>query len=615
MKVKIVLICFLILNVLSIDARGQWTENQAWEWINRIGVIKGFNQPEAPYPSMSLDERMAVAKRIGLNNVRFWVGDGGDADTVISKIRRIVEAGERHGITSSPVLVAPVPKQYYFSKGHDTACLKVTEQFVKRVIGAFAEDKRVILWDLWNEPGNYAPSVEHIVLEFKLLQRITIWARSVDPVQALSSSIFWRDDVLDRNRDEASRWAWKVEAMMDVHNFHDYVCGDLPGGYTDKTLSALRQISNRPLICTECMTRVNNSGLDRTFAIFAPNNVHWYLWGLHMCDANWDVKWNRSTYDPYEPGFHNLLRPDGEPIDYRDIELIRNFAFTDGKAVDPGLELTGRWPIDRAWRWMSRGPVKGLVLSSESDIESVTAGFNSVTVKLSFDLYAHDKDAFYQSFESLLADADKRGLTVLPVLLTDEDVKVGGQKILPYIDDVINRYYYDGRIQGWDLWRHPGKLLSDSAATIKMVRSVFREARQQWPNQPVMMTPWVSVKDMPADFDYWKALVHGHGKRGGWAQLQYGGASSDELTWEIWRMSDCIAFSSSQDAKKTGWIKAVAYRYGRPIICTFFSTDSEKGDAEVLDNFSRSHVFWYAEKAPSSESLSSFHFAPITTKH
>ena len=34
-------------------ARKQWTEKQAWKWQEEVGVIKGFNEPNPAYPSMT----------------------------------------------------------------------------------------------------------------------------------------------------------------------------------------------------------------------------------------------------------------------------------------------------------------------------------------------------------------------------------------------------------------------------------------------------------------------------------------------------------------------------------------------------------------------------------
>ena len=53
--------------------RPQWTEEEAWEWHHKVGIIKGFNEPLPAYPGMSRREILKQAKELGFNSVRFWV--------------------------------------------------------------------------------------------------------------------------------------------------------------------------------------------------------------------------------------------------------------------------------------------------------------------------------------------------------------------------------------------------------------------------------------------------------------------------------------------------------------------------------------------------------------
>ena len=123
----------------------------------------------------------------------------------------------------------------------------------------------------------------------------------------------------------------------------------------------LQKISNRPLICTEAIARTKGSTFPRSFIPFSKHQIHFYTWGLYMCDMNWTVTWGRSSYEPFEPMFHELLHPDGEPYDRRELDWLRNFKFSTGNEdVDPGAELTERWTKDRAWKWMVTGPIKGI---------------------------------------------------------------------------------------------------------------------------------------------------------------------------------------------------------------------------------------------------------------
>ena len=66
------------------------------------------------------------------------------------------------------------------------------EAYVKGVVGAFANDKRILGWDVWNEPdntndGSYAsgepPNKVELVLA--LLPRVYEWARAAGATQPL----------------------------------------------------------------------------------------------------------------------------------------------------------------------------------------------------------------------------------------------------------------------------------------------------------------------------------------------------------------------------------------------------------------------------------------------
>lgn len=70
------------------------------------------------------------------------------------------------------------------------------ETYVKDVIGTFANDNRILGWDLWNEPywrGNDQTQKKAVST---LLPQVFEWARSVDPIQPLTSAVF-ADDYLD----------------------------------------------------------------------------------------------------------------------------------------------------------------------------------------------------------------------------------------------------------------------------------------------------------------------------------------------------------------------------------------------------------------------------------
>ena len=74
------------------------------------------------------------------------------------------------------------------------------EKYVKGVVGAFANDPRILAWDIWNEPDNEGGGAYHAEepknkteLVDGLLPQAFKWARAEHPVQPLTSGV-WTGD-------------------------------------------------------------------------------------------------------------------------------------------------------------------------------------------------------------------------------------------------------------------------------------------------------------------------------------------------------------------------------------------------------------------------------------
>ena len=67
------------------------------------------------------------------------------------------------------------------------------EKYVTDMLTAFRDDDRILVWDLYNEPGNPKRGCESL----PLLQELFKWARTVNPSQPLTASTVrsrdWRD--------------------------------------------------------------------------------------------------------------------------------------------------------------------------------------------------------------------------------------------------------------------------------------------------------------------------------------------------------------------------------------------------------------------------------------
>lgn len=99
------------------------------------------------------------------------------------------------------------------------------EAYVKDVVGAFANDDRVLYWDLWNEPngngsvGDYGGEdpANKWELVLNLLPQIFQWARSVKPKQPLTICFQQGEYVDDGWLDEMNE---VIVNNSDIITFH-----------------------------------------------------------------------------------------------------------------------------------------------------------------------------------------------------------------------------------------------------------------------------------------------------------------------------------------------------------------------------------------------------------
>jgi len=201
------------------------------------------------------------------------------------------------------------------------------EKYVKGVVGAFAGDKRILAWDLWNEPDNgndssYAKgepkNKNEIVLG--LLPQVFAWARTEHPTQPLTSGL-WHGEWA--SLDVMPPLAHVQVEQSDVISFHNY-------GWPEEFEQRVQQLQqfHRPLICTEYMARGAGSLFDTVLPVAHKYRVGAINWGLVAGKSQTYLPWD-SWQHPYidrQPTiwFHDVFHPDGKPYRQREVEIIRS---------------------------------------------------------------------------------------------------------------------------------------------------------------------------------------------------------------------------------------------------------------------------------------------------
>ena len=340
----LLLICCCSLVRGQVDS--QWTKTKANAWYADKGWPRGcdfipstaINQLEMwqaeTFDSATINRELGYAQSIGLNCMRVFLHHAAwqiDSTGFLQRIGVYLDIADRHHIRTIFVFFddcwnesyktgpQPAPKTGIHNSGWlrdpgknwftdaDPLLANILAQYVKSVLETFKHDKRVLLWDLYNEPGNSNYGNKSL----PLLQDIFQWAREVNPDQPLSSGV-WNKLLPDLNRYQLTH--------SDVITYHDY---NPPAGH-QRCIDTLKAYG-RPLICTEYMARPRNSTFFNIMPILKKNHIGAINWGLVAGKTNTMYAWDNPMPSGLEPKlwFHEIFRKDGKPYKKEETDFIR----------------------------------------------------------------------------------------------------------------------------------------------------------------------------------------------------------------------------------------------------------------------------------------------------
>jgi hypothetical protein len=360
------LICVLAFLITASAQTPRWTEQRANDWYAQQPWLVGSNYipksainelemwQDATFDPKEIDTELGWAEGLGMNTMRVFLHDllwQQDQAGFQKRIDQFLTIASRHHIRPLLVLFdscwdpsphlglqhAPTPgvhnSGWVQSPGAkalaDPAEIPRLKAYVQGVVGAFAQDDRVLGWDIWNEPGsdqteNYSKSElkndKKVALVSALLPQAFAWAREMNPTQPLTSGVYEIDIKLDESQQDAIARIQLRES--DVITFHNY---SWPESFKAE-IEWLRRF-HRPIICTEYMARSVGSTFDTILPIAKQEQVGAINWGFVAGKTQTYYPWE-SWQHPYvkrEPPvwFHEVLRPDGTPYRQAEVDLIK----------------------------------------------------------------------------------------------------------------------------------------------------------------------------------------------------------------------------------------------------------------------------------------------------
>jgi len=364
---------------------GRWTKARACAWYDAQPWFAGCNFAPAyainqlemwqaeTFDPAAIDAELGLAASLGMNAVRIYLHDLlwlQDRHGFLARIDTVLALAEARGIRALLVLFdscwdpdpALGPQRAPIDNVHNSgwvqspgvAALEDTtqrprlEDYVRGVVGHFAQDPRVIGWDIWNEPDN-GPDVATIdhkkwANKAELVLPVMVdafgWARAAEPSQPLTSAI-WIGDWSSREKLTPLQRAQLDNS--DIVSFHNY-------GSAGDFAKRIRWLKawGRPILCTEFMARPAGSTFEAILPIARKFRVAAFCWGLVRGKTQTHLPWDNWISPlagfPKEAWFHDIFDIDGTPHDAAEVEFIRMMnnveQFAKAGAVEAPVDAT-----------------------------------------------------------------------------------------------------------------------------------------------------------------------------------------------------------------------------------------------------------------------------------
>jgi hypothetical protein len=353
----------LMLPFCSLAFAGeQWTPEQASEWGSHQPWRAGSNfvpstavnqlemwQAET-FDPVTIDRELGYAQSAGMNVARVFLHNllwTQDSEGLLKRMDQFLTIADKHHVGIMFVLFDDVwdpqpqlgpqraPRPHVHNSGwvqspgreilQSPEKRAALEPYVKGVLTRFKDDKRVVAWDLYNEPGNGNNSVyarwepkNKPELSLEMAKSAFRWAWDVRPSQPLTMGV-WTGDWTDPAKLSPLN-EYQLD-HSDIVTFHMYA--DLK-----KTKEATEPLFRyqRPVICTEYLARPAGSLLQEILPYFKDRHVGAIQWGLvagkTQTQYPWE-SWDKPLDEEPKVWFHELFHQDGKAYDPAEVELYR----------------------------------------------------------------------------------------------------------------------------------------------------------------------------------------------------------------------------------------------------------------------------------------------------
>jgi hypothetical protein len=286
---------------LSPSAAADWYAHQPWligaNYLqsNTANEIEMF-QPET-FDGDRIDLELGWAEKLGINTLRVFLHEmlwEHDSGSLKSRMGKMLGIADKHKMKVIFVLLDsfgdPYPEighqrqpkqgvrdsvwaQSPGAKGLvDPVQTEKVLSYVKEAVAAFSIDKRILAWDVWNQPELVNGSIygmteppNKVELVRTLLPKIFQYARAGQPTQPLTSGL-WKGDW-----SSMSTLSPIEKTQVELSDFISFQNYDGPAEF-EKRVQWLKAFG-RPVICTGFLARNQGSSVEAILPIALKYDV------------------------------------------------------------------------------------------------------------------------------------------------------------------------------------------------------------------------------------------------------------------------------------------------------------------------------------------------------
>lgn len=344
----------------SIEKANSWYAKQPWYTGFNYAPGYAINQiemwQEDTFDPQAIDRELGWAEDIGFTMARVYLHNLlWDQDKIgfVKRIDQFLEIADKHNIKIMMILFddvwdpaphlgkqrSPIPHTHNsgWVQGPGRDILQdlnrhdELEDYVRGILARYANDDRIAIWDLYNEPGNTNDNTystreppRKAFHSLQLLKKVFFWARDENPSQPITSGIWRSRDGKWNGANPESKVKGLYDFMVensDIITFHSY------NGIQDTT-SLIKETAKlgRPMICTEYMARPYST-FEEIMPLFAEHKIGAINWGFiagkSQTNYPWP-SWGKTFHTEPTPWFHDILRMDGTAYSAEEVKFIKS---------------------------------------------------------------------------------------------------------------------------------------------------------------------------------------------------------------------------------------------------------------------------------------------------